>query len=236
MITQTQERLEQLSQWYLAEQLPFDKQLIRLNHGTLRPFFRGTSCLEIGPADGTMTPLLLGEFALVDVVDGSQRLLDTIPRAANLRKFCCLFEMFEPDRRYDTILMSHILEHMEHPVELLRRVRDWMHPESILIVSVPNATSLHRLAGVKMGMLRSEYELNDRDRALGHFRVYDLDRLSKDLQSANFTVRQTGGVFLKPVSQGQIDASWDAAMIQAYFELGKEFPRNAAEIYATASL
>jgi hypothetical protein len=41
-----------------------------------------------------------------------------------------------------------------------------------------------------------------------------------------------GGVFLKPLSNGQIQDHWTTAMVEAFFELGKDFPEIAGEIYA----
>ena len=45
-----------------------------------------------------------------------------------------------------------------------------------------------------------------------------------------------GGVFMKPLSNGQIEEHWTDEMIEAFFELGQEFPENAAEIFAVAEL
>jgi hypothetical protein len=41
-----------------------------------------------------------------------------------------------------------------------------------------------------------------------------------------------GGVFLKPLSNQQIQDSWDDALKEAFYQLGTEFPRHAAELFA----
>jgi hypothetical protein len=44
-----------------------------------------------------------------------------------------------------------------------------------------------------------------------------------------------GGVFFKPLSNGQIEEHWSKEMIQGFYELGKDFPGLSAEIYAVCA-
>jgi hypothetical protein len=162
--------------------------------------------------------------------------LDQIPKHEKLIKVHSLFERFEPGGSYDSIVMSHVLEHIEHPVTLLSRIRSWMHKDSVFILAVPNAKSFHRLAAVKMGMLETEYQLNERDRALGHFRVYDMQSLKNDAVSAGFRVVNSGGMFLKFFSNDQIEKYMDDKILNAYFELGNDFKENSAEIFLILQL
>ena len=64
--------------------------------------------------------------------------------------------------------MTYILEHVEKPVALLSRAATWLAPGGRLLVDVPNGLSLHRMVGVKMGLLKEPCELNQRDLDLGH--------------------------------------------------------------------
>ena len=64
-------RVDSLSSWYKDEQLDFDKQLIRFRYESYNHFFRGESCLELGPADGQMTKFLINDFKKLTVVEGS---------------------------------------------------------------------------------------------------------------------------------------------------------------------
>lgn len=225
-------RVSALSGFYLNDQLDIDRELIRYRYATLKPFFRGRRCLEMGPADGWMTRNLVDDFPELTVLDGSKALLEAIPPAANLTKVHEMFETFSPNGRFDTIIMEHILEHVEDPVALLARARAWVEPGGVVLLGVPNANSLHRLAAVKMGLLGRPDELNDRDHALGHRRVYTPDTFLGDIHAAGLDLLEMGGVFLKPLSNGQIQDQWTRQMIDAFFELGKEFASNAAEIYA----
>jgi 2-polyprenyl-3-methyl-5-hydroxy-6-metoxy-1,4-benzoquinol methylase len=164
------------------------------------------------------------------VVDAAPELLQKIEDFPDVTKVCSLFEDFVPDGKYDTIVMEHILEHLIDPVGLMRRAIDWLAPEGVMVIGVPNAFSLHRMAAVEMGLLGDCHELNDRDRALGHRRVYDMEALVADVTAAGLEVTTRQGVFLKPLSNGQIEQHWSDEMVEAFYKLGHRFPEYAAEL------
>lgn len=225
-------RLESLSQWYIEEQLNFDKRLIRFRYEALRPHLIGPDGLELGSAEGEMTRFLIGHFRTLTIVEGAGELVAAIPDAPNLRKVHSLFEEFNPGNTFQTIVMEHILEHVDSPQELLNRALSWLAPEGKILIGVPNGHSIHRLAAVKMGLLPDSCALNSRDHLLGHRRVYTPETLRSELEKAGFVIEEMGGVFFKPISNKQIEESWSEEMIQGFYELGKDFPAHAAEIYA----
>ena len=71
-------RVESLSDWYLNEQLDFDKRLIRYRYETLKAHLQGPEGLELGPAEGEMSQFLANDFEKLTVVDGSGELLEKI--------------------------------------------------------------------------------------------------------------------------------------------------------------
>lgn len=225
-------RIDELSGWYLKDQLDFDRRMIDYRYRSIKPHLRGPHGLELGPAEGVMTRMLIDDFSSLTVVDAAGELLAMIPSLPRLTKVHALFEEFEPQTRFNTIVMDHILEHVAEPVALLNRARDWLAPRGCIVVGVPNGHSFHRLAGVKMGLLREPCELNDRDHALGHRRVYIRASLFRDLQAAGFEPTTWGGVFFKPLSNQQIQDTWTQTMIDGFYELGKDFPEHANELYA----
>lgn len=229
-------RLVSGSDWYLKDQIDFDKRLIHFRYQSLKPHFMGTEGLELGPAEGQMSQFLLHDFSRLTVVDGAAELLAHIPDTPNLIKVHSLFEEFEPGRLFNTIIMEHILEHVENPKDLLRRVKRWLAPAGRILAGVPNGYSIHRLVAVKMGLLKDPCELNQRDIALGHRRVYVPETFRKDIKDSGLKIVEMGGVFYKPLSNQQIQDHWTEEMIQGFYELGKDFPDNAAEIYAVCEL
>jgi len=178
-----------------------------------------------------MTKHLIDNFKEIHLIEGSKELLEKIPDYENLKKVHSLFEDYETDSKYDTIIMSHVLEHIENPVGVLKKIHNWLAKDGVFLVSVPNAKSIHRMAAVEMGLLESIYSLNARDKELGHYRVYDLDKLEDDIKDAGFSIIKTGGIFLKPLSNKQIEDNWTDEMIEGFYKLGHVFTDNCAEIY-----
>lgn len=231
-MTDEHERVASLSDWYLSEQLDFDKRLIRFRYQTIKPRLVGPRGLELGPAEGEMTALLVDDFEQLTIVEGSADLLEKISPRPNLVKVHSLFEEFEPTQSFDSIVLEHILEHVEDPVGLMAKVRTWLSPTGKLFLGVPNGHSIHRLVAVKMGLLEHPCQLNARDHALGHRRVYTPATFRADIERSGLRVVEMGGVYFKPLSNGQIQDHWTEEMIQGFYELGKDFPDLAAEIFA----
>ena len=231
-------RLDEVANWY-SSRVGFDSRLIEYGFRTLSPFFRGRNCLELGPADGQMTRLLVEVFDNVTAVDGAQRYCEILQQrvaSPKLKVVCSLFEEFEPAEKFDTAIMTHVLEHVADPVQLFHRVSGWIRATGVIIVLVPNANSIHRLVAVKMGLLKHPWQLNERDRRLGHRRVYTLVELKAHIAAAGLKLLATGGNFFKPLTNRQIEEWWTEEMMDGFYELGKDFPEYAAEIYAVCQL
>ena len=230
------ERVNTTSNWYIHGQLDFDKRLIGYRYKTWQPFLQGPEGLELGPAEGQMTRFLVNDFDRLTVVEGALDLLNLIPSYSNLLKIHSLFEDFKPQRLYNTIILEHILEHVESPTQLIQTASKWLASKGRILLGVPNGNSFHRLAAVKMGLLSHQCELNSRDLAQGHRRVYTHETFRKDIESSGLQVMEMGGVFFKPISNQQIQDQWNEEMLNGFYELGKDFPGNAADIYAVCEL
>ena len=194
------------------------------------------SILELGPAEGVMTQLLAQEFSDISVVEASSKFCDIIKsQHPSVDVINCLFEEFHPVKTYDNIILGHVIEHVEDPVELLIRVRQWLSPEGIIFGAVPNAHSLHRQAAVVMGLLEKEDSLNSADINHGHRRVFAPDTFQDAFIRAGLTIHTFGGYWLKPLSNKQIEDHWTPEMIKAFMDLGECYPEIAGEIYIVAS-
>jgi trans-aconitate methyltransferase len=225
-----QERLRGVAQWY-SNRTGFYSQLVVFGFRSLEPFFVPGNVLEMGSADGQMTELLATRFREVSIVDGSPEYVEAIrQKLPDVTAFGSLFEDFEPPDRYDNIVMAHILEHVEDPIAVLQRAASWLSTGGRILIIVPNAQSVHRLVGVKMGMLSAPTDLNEDDRRIGHRRVYTPEKLSADVTASGLRVIARDGIFFKPISNRQIEESWTNEMIEGFYELGKDFPDLATEI------
>jgi len=201
----------------------------------LSKLYTGDSCLVLGPSEGgEQEKPLSSYFKRVVCVDGSSRVL------AKLKEACpdyvyvhSLFEELKMSEQFDTILLMHVLEHVKNPVALLRSLKPNLKKSGRLIACVPNARSLHRLLGVKMRLIKTPYELGESDFKVGHRRVYDMGALKRDIKSAGLREFDSGGIFLKPLSNPQLEKlGYEVA--DGFYELGKEFPESCAEIWIAA--
>ncbi len=230
-----QTRLEDIASHFSSKE-GFNGQLGRYDFRSVQPHFVGSTCLELGSADGQLTTMLRAVFASVTSVDGSEEFCRQLQAELGdqppHRIECGLFESYEPSSSYDTIIINRVLEHLTDPVVVLRRARQWLSDQGRLIAVVPNAMSFHRLLGVKMGLLEHPEALNERDRQIGHRRVYTWALLLEHLREADWEVEVQGGVYFKMVSNDQIDQYYTDEMQEGCFLLGQDFPEHAAEIYA----
>ena len=112
-----------------------------------------------------------------------------------------------------------MLEHVQDPVGILTR-QGWLSEEGRVLAAVPNSRSLHRQAAVIMGLLDFEEQLNEADHHHGHRRVYNPETFRRDFTAAGLRIDIFGGYWLKPLSNGQIEASWTPEMLDAFMTLG----------------
>lgn len=233
MHSHERQRLDNVARWYSSHDA-FDRILIEFNVRTIAPSFRGPAVLEIGCADGEMTRYLVRAFRHVTALDASAQQTRAVRRkfGSRVEVVTSLVETYKPSRQFNTIIMAHLLEHVARPRAILRRAQRWIAPGGRLIIVVPNADSLHRLAAVKMGLLPMKTSLNARDHALGHRRVYSRRTLWQTVRGAGLHITREGGIFLKPLSNQQILTDWTRAMIEAYYELSLNFPSIASELFA----
>ena len=203
--------------------------------GIFSRHWRAGSCLELGPAEGLATALLARRFDDLTCVEGAEVLSAALrQRHPGIRVECELFEAYEPNRTFDNIVLGHVLEHVEDPVAILVRVRQWLRPGGRVFATVPNAHSLHRQMAVVMGLLPTEHSLNPVDLHHGHRRVYDPESLRRDVTAAGFGIELFGGYWIKPLSNHQLEAHWTPDMIEAAMVVGERYPDVAAEIYVVA--
>ncbi len=226
------ERLNQISSHW-SSTTGVNGQLLIYNYYAIRPFFSGDSCLELGSADGQITRLLVNDFSRVVAVDGAERFVQELRKLniQNLTPVCSLIEELNLNEKFSTVVMAHILEHVENPIDVIKIGAKHLEDNGVLLISVPNANSLHRLAAVKMGLLKQKDELNETDLMIGHRRVYTPDLMRRHIEETGLKIKTWGGYFLKTVSNAQMEKTWTKEMMDAYYEIGKDFPENAAEIY-----
>jgi SAM-dependent methyltransferase len=234
-MTDEMTRLKQVADWFRVE--GFEGLMVQTSGRRVADHVIGTQVLEIGAAEGYVTRVLASGERDVVVVEPAADYADMIealglPRVEVVRK---LAEEFETDRRFDSIVISHVLEHVDDPGAMLRAAADLLTPTGRVIGVVPNAGSLHRRMGVLLGALGDTHDLSDSDVSIGHRRVYDVDTFQAEFQGAGLAVEHLEGHFCKPLANSQIDALPEAAQ-QALIDLGDELPVDlCSEILVVAN-
>jgi 2-polyprenyl-3-methyl-5-hydroxy-6-metoxy-1,4-benzoquinol methylase len=209
---------------------------IRYSFDIAQRYFVGSTLLEMGPAEGVMTELLITTGKKITVVEGSKLFCrDLQKRFPNATIIHSLFEEFKPKQSFDNIILGHVLEHVEDPIAILTRAKQWLTPNTgRLFAAVPNARSLHRQAAVIMGLLKSEDALNETDIHHGHRRVFNPESFRNIFYQAGLDIEIFGGYWVKPVSNRQIEETWTPEMLDAFMQLGERYPDIAGEIYVVA--
>jgi trans-aconitate methyltransferase len=225
----TQEELDRIaSAYHLNEQVP-DKFIedICQEHccSWLQSLLQPTdSVIELGYGEGITTARLSRVAARYTVVEGAASLAAALrAKHPEVQTVQAMFEDHVPDQACDKLLALHVLEHVDDPVALARRLRRWLKPEGELVVVVPNRDSLHRRLAVDMGLQPALDTLSARDHLVGHQRVYSLHLLEQHLQEAGFELVERRGFFLKTLPNGMM-LDHAPELIWALNRLGDQLP------------
>ena len=194
--------------------------------------------IELGCGNGTWTSLLIQRFGNITVVDASSELLTNIKNKYGDKANCeeALFEHYYPKSHdYSSVLLIGALHHSHNPRLILQNIAKWIHPKAKLILSVPNANSVHRCLGQKMGIINSNDELSKLGVIQGHQRTYTMTFFKELLTETGFSIDFFKGLFFKPLANSQMD-SFDDEIFSGLFKLADDFPdESAAILYAECS-
>lgn len=217
-----------------------------LMHGYMlkrfEPWLTGVSALELGCYHGAFTERLAKIYPDVTVVEASEECIAIARGRAPLVEF--VHSTFEdanlPHGHYDAIFLIHVLEHLDDPVLVLKRCREWLAPEGRLFVVVPNADAASRKIAVRMGLLTDELQVTAAERAHGHRMTYDETLLWRVVTKAGFGIEEYGGIMFKALANHQVDAALRAGIIDMQYlngcyRLGRDYPELCASIYAVCS-
>lgn len=212
-----------------------NRKTIEYSYKIFERHLKPGSILELGPAEGIMTELLVQRFNDITVVDGAEFFCENLKtKFSQIIIINSLFENYTPNKLFDNIILGHVLEHVENPVEILSLVKGWVKKEGRIFAAVPNSKSIHRQAAVLMGLLTSENDLNDMDKHHGHRRVYNPDEFKNDFIKSGLEIEFFGGYWIKPFSNKQVAETHTPEMIDAFMKLGERYPDISAEIYIIA--
>lgn len=218
----------------------FDVVLRRYLLRTLQPYFIvDGATLELGCYKGDMTELILRHFKNVTVVEAAPELANIVRQRFRDRVvvLTSTFEEVSLEKSYENIFLIHTLEHLDNPIEVLDRIRNWLSPTGRLFVAVPNANALSRQIAVRMGVVAYNSAVTAGEAHHGHRRTYSMDVLLNHLHEAKYDVIVHGGVLVKPLANFQFDRAMEQGIVnKAYLdacnELAVIYPDLCASIFA----
>lgn len=206
---------------------------------SFEPFFSNGNLLELGSYKGMFTSRLLPYFDSITCVEAST---DAIEQAqliigSRVSYFNGLFEEIVLPERYDNIVLTHVLEHLDDPVKVLKRVNEeWLTDKGRLFLVCPNANAPSRQIAVKMGLISHNSAVTAAEAEHGHRITYTLDTLERDVTAAGLRVVFRSGVFFKAFANFQ----WDQILqtdiiseeyIEGCYKLGQHYPDLCASIF-----
>ena len=196
----------------------------------------GGRFLELGCADGYMARRMSEHAGMHVVVDAVTFPSTRFPESVEFRQI--LFEEFEPEERFDLVVMCLVLEHVLDPAALMARARNWIDPgRGQILEIVPNMRALSRQLARAMSIVDELDELTPNDRAHGHRRCYDRIAFDREIATAGGDILQRGGLLLKPFANFQMDQMIEAGIIGPDqldgLEIhGAEYPDLCTALYA----
>jgi len=206
---------------------------------TFEPFFNTGSLLELGSFKGDFTKRLLDYFDDISCVEASS---ESIDKAKEMLGDSVVFyndqiEFLKLPKKYDNIILSHVLEHLDNPVAILKRINnELLAPTGRLFLVCPNANAPSRQIAVKMGLVTHNSAVTQSEAEHGHRRTYALDTLERDVVAAGLKVVHRSGIFFKALANFQWDRLLQTDIVsreylEGCFKLGQQYPDLCSSIF-----
>ncbi|MCX7113469.1 MAG: class I SAM-dependent methyltransferase [Proteobacteria bacterium] len=206
---------------------------------SFEPFFNKGSLLELGSYKGDFTRRFLPYFDEITCVEASEvAIVEARKTLADKVKFVnSLFENATLPKRYENIVLTHVLEHLDDPVLVLKRINDeWLAENGRFFLVCPNANAPSRQIAVKMGLITHNAAVTPAEAEHGHRCTYTLDTLERDAVAAGLKVVHRSGIFFKALANFQWDRLLQTDIIskeylEGCYKLGQQYPDLCSSVF-----
>ena len=206
---------------------------------SFEPFFNKGSLLELGSFKGDFTRRFLPYFEDITCVDASNVAIEQARNSlgSNVTFVNALLEEVTFPKRFDNIVLTHVLEHLDDPVLVLKRINDeWLAHGGRLFLVCPNANAPSRQIAVKMGLISHNAAVTSAEAEHGHRRTYSLDTLERDAVAAGLNVAHRSGIFFKALANFQWDRLLQTDIVskeylEGCYKLGQQYPDLCSSIF-----
>jgi 2-polyprenyl-3-methyl-5-hydroxy-6-metoxy-1,4-benzoquinol methylase len=206
---------------------------------SFEPFFKKGNALELGSFKGDFTKRLIQKFSDITCVEASSEAIVEAKKkiGEDVKYVNSLFEQATLPSTYENIILTHVLEHLDDPVYILKRINDeWLSEGGRFFVVCPNANAPSRQIAVKMGLISHNSAVTPSEAEHGHKCTYTLDTLERDVTMAGLRVVHRSGIFFKALANFQWDRLLQTDIISneyldGCFKLGQQYPDLCSSIY-----
>ena len=206
---------------------------------SFEPFFNKGSLLELGSFKGDFTKRFLPYFNEITCVEASDIAIEDAKKKLGDRVTFVngLFEKVTLSSQFDNIVLTHVLEHLDNPLVVLKRINDqWLAEKGRFFLVCPNANAPSRQIAVKMGLISHNTAVTPAEAAHGHRCTYTLDTLERDAVAAGLKVVHRSGIFFKALANFQ----WDRLLLtdiiskeylEGCYQLGQHYPELCSSLF-----
>lgn len=206
---------------------------------SFEPFFKQGSLLELGSSKGVFTKRFLSYFEDITCVEASDEAMSyaKMELGDTVTFFNSTFETLNLKSKFDNIVMTHVLEHLDDPLRVLKRVNDeWLDEGGRFFLVCPNANAPSRQIAVKMGLISHNAAVTPAEEAHGHRCTYTLDTLERDATAAGLKVVHRSGIFFKALANFQWDRLLQTDIItkeylDGCYKLGQHYPDLCSSVF-----
>ncbi len=203
------------------------------------PFFVKGNLLELGSFKGDFTRRLLPHFKDITCVEASDEAIVLAKKKLEspIKYVNSIFETVSLPQKYDNIILTHVLEHLDDPVLVLKRINDeWLSDNGRFFLVCPNANAPSRQIAVKMGLISHNSAVTLAEKEHGHNITYSLDTLERDAKKAGLKIVHRSGIFFKALANFQWDQLLQTDIIskeylEGCYELGQQYPDLCSSIF-----
>ena len=203
------------------------------------PFFKSGNLLELGSYRGDFTKKLLPYFNDITCIEASAMAIEEakIKIKDSVQYINSTFEIATLDTSYNNIVLTHVLEHLDDPVKVLKRInKEWLAPSGRLFLVCPNAHAPSRQIAVKMGLINHNSAVTPAEAEHGHLRTYSFDTLEREIVNSGLKISHRSGIFFKALANFQ----WDQLLatdiisqdyLEGCYQLGQQYPDLCSSIF-----
>lgn len=137
---------------------------------------------------------------------------------------------------FDFIICSSLIHEIPNVDLFLKNLLSLCSKETVIHVNVPNANSLHRHLGKRLGVIKELEELSSLNSQLEQSHVFSAQSLENKLTNAGLKVLKTGSYFLKPFTHAQMAdlikiGFLTPKLLDAFFDVSPDIGDLGAEIF-----